>query len=93
MCTLTKSYLEDRYLRVEFNNKLSNSDKINTGAPQVPVLGPLTFLIYINDLPTLILCILSIKNSSIILYADYKSVNISEPCLMNFERSLNIVLR
>jgi hypothetical protein len=35
-------------------------------------------------------CTLSNKNSSIILLADDTSVIISEPCLRNFERNLNI---
>jgi len=43
MYTLNKSYLEDRYQRVKFNNKLSKWDKINIGNPQGSVLGPLFF--------------------------------------------------
>jgi hypothetical protein len=66
MCTLIKSYLENRYQRVKCNNKLSNRDKINIGAPQGTVLGLLFFLIYIKDLPSIIPCILSNKNSSVI---------------------------
>jgi len=58
------------------------------------VLGPLFFfLIYINDLPSVIPYTLSNKNSSIVLFADDTSVIISELCLMNFERKLNIVLQ
>jgi len=43
MYTSIKSYLEDRYQRVKFNNKLSNWDKINIGAPQGSFLGLLFF--------------------------------------------------
>jgi hypothetical protein len=50
MYTLIKSYLDDRYQRVKFNNKLSKWDKINMGVPQGSVLGPVFFLIYVNDL-------------------------------------------
>jgi len=93
MYTLIKSYLEDRYQRVKFNNKLSNWDKINIGVLQGSVLGPLFFLIYIDDLPSIIPYTLSNKNSSVMLFAGDRSVIISEPCLMNFERNLNIVFR
>jgi hypothetical protein len=75
------------------NNKLSKWDKINIGVPQGSVLGPLFFLIYINDLPSVIPCSLSNKNSSIILFADDTSVIICKPCLRNFERNLNIVFK
>jgi len=47
MYTLIKSYLEDRYQRVKFNNKLSDWNKINIGVLQGSVLGPLFLLIYI----------------------------------------------
>jgi len=56
-------------------------------------LGPLFFSIYINDLPSVIPYTVSNKNSSIVLFADDTSVIISEPCLMNFERKLNIVFQ
>jgi len=56
-------------------------------------LGPLFFLIYINDLPSVIPYTVSNKNSSIVLFAGDTSVIISEPCLVNFERKLNIVFQ
>jgi len=63
------------------------------GIPQGSVLGPLPFLIYINDLPCVIPCTLSNDNSSIFLFADNTSVIISGPCFMNFGRNLNIVFK
>ena len=93
MYTLIKYHLEGRYQCVKFNDKLSKWDKINMGVPQGSVLGPLFFLIYINDLPSVIPYTLSNKNSSIVLFTDDTSVIISEPCLMNFERKINIVFQ
>jgi len=59
----------------------------------LPYPTPLFFLIYNNDLLSVIPCIVSNENSSIVLFADDPSVIISETCSMNFERKLNMVLQ
>ena len=93
MYTLIKPYLENRHQRVKFNNKFSKWDKINIDVPQESILGALFFLIYINDLPSVIPYTVTNKNSSVVLFADDTSVIISELWLMNFERQLNIVFQ
>ena len=48
--TLTK-FLNDRKQRVVLNVQHSKWANIETGVPQGSIMGPLLFLIYINDLP------------------------------------------
>ena len=48
---LIKSFLHNRNQRVVLNGQISSWLSIRGGVPQGSVLGPLFFLIYVNDLP------------------------------------------
>ena len=51
LLSLLECYLSNREQRVVLNGQTSDWKKINSGVLLGSVLGPLLFLIYINDLP------------------------------------------
>ena len=59
-----QSYLQDRSMKVNFNNDLSELAKINIGLPQGSTLGPTLFLLFVNDLSQ------AISQGSLSMYAD-----------------------
>ena len=61
---LMRNYLSDRYIRVNINGQLSKNEKLSVGVPQGSVLGPLLFIVFINDLAYLPL------KSKLLLFAD-----------------------
>ena len=63
MLTWIEAFLKDRKQRVIVNSQHSNWTEVTSGIPQGSVLGPILFLIYINDIED------SVK-STIRLFAD-----------------------
>ena len=87
---LIVSYLKDRMLSTRIDNELSERNIINVGVPQGSILGPLLFILYINDIH-MALHNLNI-NFNLILFADDTSVSISEPSNKILCNSLNLVI-
>ena len=67
LLNLMESFLSERCQRVLLNGQSSEWASIKTGVPQGSILGPLLFLVYINDLPEGI-------NSNVKLFADDTTV-------------------
>jgi hypothetical protein len=62
----------------------SNWGMIRHGVPQESILGPLLFLLYINDLPK------SINDSAeMVLFADDTSIIVTSPNLIKFVNNVN----
>ena len=78
-----QSYLENRQQYVTYNGETSNMQKIQCGVPQGSILGPLLFLIYINDLANV--C----SHTMPIFFADDSNLFLNGTDPTNIEAKLN----
>jgi hypothetical protein len=69
--TLLRSFLTDRKQYVFVNGKKSEEINVDIGVPQGSVLGPLLFILYINDLP------LQLKRVLVKIFADDTMLSVS----------------
>ncbi len=82
-----KSYLSNRKQFVSVNGHSSSTCEVACGVPQGSVLGPLLFLIYINDLPN------SSNLLSFFLFADDTNIYFESDDLTRLTKTVNKELK
>ena len=78
-----KSYLDNRMQKCFVNGSLSDSQPLTCGIPQGTILGPLLFLLYINDLPN------CLANAHPRMYADDTHLTFASNDVAHLEENMN----
>ena len=78
-----RSYLKDREQYVSICGQNSTKKKLKYSVPQGSILGPLLFIIYINDMPNIN------KLAKFILYADDANIIITGSSILEIEEIFN----
>lgn len=82
---LVRTYLTGRSQLVEIDKIRSQQSHIECGVPQGSVLGPLLFLLFVNDLPT-------IAEGKLVMFADDNSLIYSEKDISGVIKNIQILL-
>ena len=80
-------YLSNRKQFVTYNQCKSEMNNVNIGVPQGSILGPLLFLLYVNDLPTIS------SHLNFIQFADDTSIFIKGKSILDISRTMSSEMR
>ena len=87
---LINNYMSERRMYIPNYCNKTNANNINNldlGVPQGSTLGPLLFILYVNDIGDMIS-----DTSKIIMYADDTTIIVTDKSLRNAEKQANIVM-
>ena len=77
-----RSYLQNRKFVVHVEDAHSSLGDLSCGVPQGSILGPLLFLLYVNDMPQAVSC-------DLLLYADDSCLVFEDYDIDTIEKELN----
>ncbi|KAF2891323.1 hypothetical protein ILUMI_14850, partial [Ignelater luminosus] len=80
------SWMENRQIRVKINEVISEEKTISVGTPQGSVLGPLIFILYVNELENFV------SYGKAIMYADDRSIIVEGKSIQELEHRVNHTL-
>ena len=78
-----ESYLSGRTFKVNIDKKFSDPGNLTCGVPQGSILGPLLFLLYVNDMPQAVKC-------DLFLYADDTCLTFQHKNVKEIKDHLNL---
>ena len=81
--SMIRSYLSGRNKKCQLSDKMSTARCIKCGIPQGSILGPLFFLIYINDLPQ------CLNHATARLFADDTNLTVAGISIQEIESNMN----
>lgn len=81
-----RAYLNDRQQCVDIGGVMSSHANVTCGVPQGSILGPLLFLVYVNDMPASVNC-------KLLLYADDSALLVSGKSTIDIQCRLSSELQ
>jgi hypothetical protein len=86
-----ESYLKSRSQIVSHNNSMSGLRNVNIGVPQGTILGPILFLLFVNDLSNSVeKCQINIFADDVVIYCAHESI---EQLEYNLQYDMNNVFK
>ena len=80
---MIRSYLSDRNQKCQLGDLMSTERRVTCGIPQGSILGPLFFLVYINDLPE------CLNQATPRLFADDTNLTVAGESIQEIELNMN----